>query len=162
MAKDDEKEEADAPTKRGAKSAKRAGKEAKRAEKSAGKAGEGKSGEEPRREGRLSRLRFTKKKDMPGGLWLKCESCGDVIYRKELEERHRVCPSCSFHFTVPGGERVRMTIDEGTWHEEFAEIEAQDRLGFVDSQPYDKKLARTVERIGQPPRVTESGDSRWT
>ena len=40
--------------------------------------------EEPKR-GRLSRLRFTKKKDMPGGLWLKCESCGKTVFRKELE-----------------------------------------------------------------------------
>src|SRR5262245_45644148 len=55
--------------------------------------------EEPKREGRLARLRFSKKKDMPGGLWLKCESCSQVIFRKELEEKGRVCPSCGFHFT---------------------------------------------------------------
>ena len=39
------------------------------------------------RPGRLSRLRFSKKKDMPGGLWMKCEGCGTTIYRKELEEK---------------------------------------------------------------------------
>jgi len=106
-------------------------------------------GEEPRREGRLARLRFAKKKDMPGGLWLKCEACGEVIYRKELEEQSRVCPVCSFHFTVPGGERIRMTLDEGSWHEEFADLEAQDRLEFTDSKPYHEKLRQTAERTGQ-------------
>ncbi len=105
--------------------------------------------EEPRREGRLARLRFSKKKDMPGGLWLKCESCGEVIFRKDLEERERVCPECKFHFTVPGKERLRMTVDEGTFAERFADLEAMDRLEFVDSQPYGKKIARTVQRTGQ-------------
>ena len=105
--------------------------------------------DEPRREGRLARLRFSKKKDMPGGLWLKCESCGEVIFRKDLEERDRVCPECGFHFTVPGKERLRMTLDEGSFEEYYAELEAMDRLGFVDSQPYGEKLARSVKRTGQ-------------
>ena len=102
------------------------------------------------REGkRPSRFRFSKKKDMPGGLWLKCESCAQVIYRKELEARGRVCPSCSFHFTLPGRERVRMVLDEESWVEHFAEIEAADRLDFVDKIPYGEKIAKTVERVGQ-------------
>ncbi|MSR61893.1 MAG: acetyl-CoA carboxylase carboxyltransferase subunit beta [Planctomycetes bacterium] len=105
--------------------------------------------EEPKREGRLARLRFSKKKDMPGGLWLKCESCSQVIFRKELEEKGRVCPSCGFHFTVPGKERIRMTLDEGSFREHFADIEALDRLQFMDAQPYAEKVRRATERSGQ-------------
>jgi acetyl-CoA carboxylase carboxyl transferase subunit beta len=105
--------------------------------------------EEPKREGRLARLRFSKKKDMPGGLWLKCESCTQVIFRKELEEKGRVCPSCGFHFTLPGQERVRATLDEGSWREHFAELEALDRLAFQDAQPYSDKVRRAAERAGQ-------------
>ena len=105
--------------------------------------------EEPKREGRLARLRFSKKKDMPGGLWLKCESCTQVIFRKELEEKGRVCPSCGFHFTVPGKERIKMTLDEGSWREQFAELEAMDRLSFMDAQPYAEKVRRASERSGQ-------------
>ncbi len=104
---------------------------------------------EPKREGRLARLRFSKKKDMPGGLWLKCESCTEVIYRKELEEKGRVCPACGFHFTLPGGERVKMVLDEGTWDERYADIEAMDRLSFNDTRPYGEKIERAVERPGQ-------------
>ncbi len=103
----------------------------------------------PRREGRLARLRFSKKKDMPGGLWLKCESCAEVIYRKELEEKGRVCPACGFHFTLPGQERIRMLLDEGTWEERYAELEGMDRLSFNDTRPYGEKLKRAVERTGQ-------------
>lgn len=102
-----------------------------------------------RKESRLGRMRFSKKKDMPGGLWLKCESCSDVIYRKELEQSGRVCPSCGFHFTVPGKERIRMLLDEGTWEEEFSELEAMDRLEFVDSKPYSEKIQGAVKRSGQ-------------
>ena len=46
--------------------------------------------------------RFTKKKDMPDGLWIKCESCGTMLFRKEFEAKHRVCTSCGYHFTLPG------------------------------------------------------------
>ncbi|MCY3001783.1 MAG: acetyl-CoA carboxylase, carboxyltransferase subunit beta [Planctomycetota bacterium] len=98
-------------------------------------------------ETRFSRLR--KKKDMPGGLWLKCESCGSMIYRKELEEKGRVCPTCEFHFTLPGRERIAMTIDEGTWSERFSEITALDRLEFKDSSPYLDKVEKARVRTKQ-------------
>jgi acetyl-CoA carboxylase carboxyl transferase subunit beta len=106
-------------------------------------------GEERRGEGRLARLRFSKKKDMPGGLWLKCESCGAVIFRKELEQRDRVCPSCQFHFTLPGHERIALVLDPGTWEERYAELAAMDRLGFQEKAPYADKLRAAVARSGQ-------------
>lgn len=99
------------------------------------------------RGGRLSRLRF-KKKDMPGGLWLKCESCDQTIYRKELEEKGFVCPACDFHFTLPGRQRVEMVLDPGSWEEYFADLGALDRLSFTDSVPYSEKVARTVKKTG--------------
>jgi acetyl-CoA carboxylase carboxyl transferase subunit beta len=72
-----------------------------------------------------------------------------VIFRKELEEKGRVCPSCGFHFTVPGKERLRMTLDEGSWREHFADLEALDRLSFQDAVPYGEKVKRAAERAGQ-------------
>ena len=98
--------------------------------------------------GRLSRLRF-KKRDIPGGLWLKCPSCAATIYRKELETRSHVCPSCSFHFTVPGRERIEMVLDEQSFEEHFAELESLDRLEFVDTVTYAEKIARTAQKTGQ-------------
>ena len=95
-----------------------------------------------------SRLRW-KKKEMPGGLWLKCESCGQMIYRKELEEKGMVCPACEFHFTLPGRARVKMVMDEGSFKELYAELTALDRLHFKDTVLYGEKVKRTVERTKQ-------------
>lgn len=102
---------------------------------------------EPTGEGRLSRLR--KKRDMPGGLWLKCESCSQMIFRKELEEKARVCPSCGFHFTLPGKERIRLIADPDSYQERFPELTTLDRLGFKDKVPYGEKVARTIAKTGQ-------------
>ena len=95
-----------------------------------------------------SRLRW-KKKEMPGGLWLKCESCGQMIYRKELEEKGMVCPACDFHFTLPGRARVNMVMDEGSFHELHEGLTALDRLQFKDTVLYGEKVRRTVERTKQ-------------
>ena len=100
-------------------------------------------------ETRLSRFRFSKKKDMPGGLWLKCESCSQMIYRKELEEAGRVCPSCGFHFTLPGRERIQLVVDPDSFVEHFAEITGLDRLSFTDKIPYAEKLVQSAKRTGQ-------------
>jgi len=96
---------------------------------------------------RRSRLRW-KKKDMPGGLWIKCDACSSTIYRKDLEENSLVCPSCSFHFTVTGSERVDMVADPGSYEERFGDIEALDRLGFEDRGSYADKIKRTAEKTG--------------
>ncbi len=100
------------------------------------------------RGGRLSRLRF-KKKDIPGGLWLKCPGCEATIFRKELESKGYICPSCDHHFTLPGRERIAATLDEGSWHELHADLTSLDRLEFNDSIPYSEKIAKTVDKTGQ-------------
>ncbi|MFM7282766.1 MAG: acetyl-CoA carboxylase, carboxyltransferase subunit beta [Planctomycetia bacterium] len=107
--------------------------------------GLGPAGEGDERPGRLR----WKKREVPEGLWLKCESCTQMIYRKELEDKGNVCPACGFHFTLPGRERVQMVLDEGSFEERFSELTALDRLHFVDSVPYSEKIKKTVKRLGQ-------------
>lgn len=110
--------------------------------------GKEKEAKEKEAEPRLGRLRW-KKKELPGGLWLKCESCEKVIYRKELEKKRMVCPACGFHFTLPGRERLRLVLDEGSFEERYADLQTLDRLGFTDKVPYSEKIERTVQRTGQ-------------
>ena len=96
---------------------------------------------------RRSRLRW-KKKDMPGGLWVKCDACSQTIYRKDLEENDLVCSHCSFHFTVTGSERVRMVADPGTFEERFGGFQAMDRLEFENNGSYAEKVKKTSEKTG--------------
>ena len=93
--------------------------------------------------------RFGKKKDMPGGLWIKCESCGQMLFRKEFEQKHRVCGSCGYHFTLPGRDRVALTADPGSFHELHTNLVAIDRLGFVDRVPYSQKLEESFKKTGE-------------
>ena len=93
--------------------------------------------------------RFGKKKDMPGGLWIKCESCGSMLFRKEFDARLRVCSSCGYHFTYPARERIALTADEGTFVEFYAGLRSEDRLGFVDRVPYAEKLEQTIKKTGE-------------
>ena len=93
--------------------------------------------------------RFTKKKDMPGGLWIKCDACGTMLFRKDFESRNRVCGTCEHHFTLPGRERVALTADEGSFEELYNDLVAEDRLGFVDRVPYREKLEKTREKTGE-------------
>jgi acetyl-CoA carboxylase carboxyl transferase subunit beta len=93
--------------------------------------------------------RFGKKKDMPGGLWTKCESCGAMLFRKDFEAKLRVCGTCGHHFTMPARERVALVADEGSFVEMAAEMVSADRLNFVDRVPYGEKLAATREKTSE-------------
>ncbi len=97
--------------------------------------------------------RFGKKKDMPGGLWIKCESCGTMLFRKEFESRHWVCNSCGYHFTLPARERIALTADPGTFKEMHLKLEAEDRLQFVDKISYAKKLKASQKKTGEKDAV---------
>jgi acetyl-CoA carboxylase carboxyl transferase subunit beta len=93
--------------------------------------------------------RFGKKKDMPGGLWIKCESCGAMLFRKEFEQKNRVCGTCGYHFTLPARERIALTVDAGTFEEMWATLRAEDVLGFNDRVPYSEKLVQTKQKTGE-------------
>ena len=94
-------------------------------------------------------VRFGKKKDMPGGLWTKCESCGAMLFKKDLDQKNQVCGTCGYHFTLPARDRIALTADPGTFEELWANLRAQDVLGFNDRVPYAEKLAQTKQKTGE-------------
>ncbi|WDT81628.1 MAG: hypothetical protein MPW14_07860 [Candidatus Manganitrophus sp.] len=59
----------------------------------------------------------TKKIKIPEGLWVKCNNCREIIYRKELERNAKVCPKCDYHFPISVEERIAMVVDEGSFNE---------------------------------------------
>ncbi|MFZ5800086.1 MAG: acetyl-CoA carboxylase, carboxyltransferase subunit beta [Candidatus Omnitrophota bacterium] len=89
-----------------------------------------------------------KKKDIPGGLWTKCEGCGAPIYNKNLDENFKVCPKCNYHFTQTAPERIALLVDSGTFEEFDVGISACDPLNFQGPKTYKEKLAQDKEVTG--------------
>ncbi len=92
--------------------------------------------------------RFRRKKDMPGGLWIKCPSCNTMLFKKELARNLRVCTECDHHFSVTGTQRIAMTVDGESFVEESPNLYTLDRLEFVDKEPYSAKLDRSMKKSG--------------
>ncbi len=89
-----------------------------------------------------------KKKEMPDGLWTKCEECGEVLYNKTLEENFRVCPKCNYHFVLGAYERVKVLIDADTFKEFDTELKTADPLDFKGPKTYKDKLAADQAATG--------------
>ncbi|MFH1010313.1 MAG: acetyl-CoA carboxylase, carboxyltransferase subunit beta [bacterium] len=94
------------------------------------------------------------KKETPDGLWIKCESCSEIIFRRELERLLLVCPRCRFHFPMSSSQYISLLIDEGTWEEMDAHIRPQDPLLFRDSQKYPERIAKTVKKTGHQEAIS--------
>ena len=86
-----------------------------------------------------------KESNIPSGLFSKCESCGEVMTAKELEDSFRVCKKCGFHLQLCAKERVRLLIDEGTWTPTPSPVTGGDPLGFPE---YADKIKAAREKTG--------------
>ena len=85
---------------------------------------------------------------MPEGLWVKCEACREMVYKKEILRNSNVCPKCNYHFRIGSRERLQMLLDDGV-HEEFdVDIAPLDALEFLDSKPYADRLVDCQQRTG--------------
>jgi acetyl-CoA carboxylase carboxyl transferase subunit beta len=93
-------------------------------------------------------------REMPDGLWTKCPSCSNVIYRKELEEHAFTCPTCEHHFRIGAMKYVDVLIDAGTWVETDRNVRSADPLGFVDTRPYAARLKEAYSKTDLPDAVT--------
>src|SRR5262245_27248077 len=82
------------------------------------------------------------------GLWQKCESCAQVIWRKTLEENQYVCDKCGFHIRLDAAARLRSLFD-GDYEEFDNALTSTDPLEFVDSRPYQERLKAMRQATGQ-------------
>jgi acetyl-CoA carboxylase carboxyl transferase subunit beta len=81
------------------------------------------------------------------GLWIKCDSCRTIVFRKDLEENFFVCPKCQFHFKMSAQQRLEMLLD-GRWTEHDAGMISTDPLKFVDLKPYAKRIKDAQKKLG--------------
>jgi len=93
-------------------------------------------------------IKPTEKKDLPNGLWIKCDNCAEIVYKKELEKKLWVCPKCDFHFRIGSAEYIDILFDKDTYQEFNQNIKAADPLKFKDSKKYTDKYAATVKKTG--------------
>ena len=81
------------------------------------------------------------------GLWIKCDSCRQIIWRKELDETLQCCPKCGHHFRIDARTRLTFLLDNGEWVEHDQTLASTDPLGFVDAKPYKVRLAATQKSL---------------
>jgi len=99
--------------------------------------------------GPRSRSASTNKGKVPEGLWEKCDGCGAVLYRPELEASLMVCPKCGHHHAIRARVRLNAFFDAGSTKELFANLEAIDPLKFRDSKKYKDRLVAAQKQTGE-------------
>jgi len=80
--------------------------------------------------------------------WIKCPKCLSLMYYKEVEAKHNVCPKCAHHFRIGAQERIALLADEGSFEEKDAGLAPVDPLKFVDKKSYKKRLEEAKNKTG--------------
>lgn len=91
---------------------------------------------------------FRKKKNMPDGLWVRCESCNCMVYKKTVEEKMSVCPECNYHFRISGKDRLKFLLDEDSFEEMWVNMQPGDPLNFQDRITYPERVALEQNKTG--------------
>lgn len=94
------------------------------------------------------KLSSQQKKDLPDGLWLKCQGCGEIIYKKELDKNLYVCMKCDYHFRIKSGNYIKILFDHDTFESFNENIRSVDPLKFRDSKKYSDRLKDAVKKTG--------------
>jgi acetyl-CoA carboxylase carboxyl transferase subunit beta len=82
------------------------------------------------------------------GLWVKCDSCRQIIWKKDLEENLNVCPKCDKHFRIDARTRLAQLLDENQYEVDDAGLASTDPLNFVDLKPYSSRLRQAQTETG--------------
>lgn len=92
-----------------------------------------------------------KRREIPDGLWMKCDGCGEILYTKELERNLWVCGKCDYHFRIGSRQYARILLDKGVLAEMNGNLGSVDVLNFPE---YRRKLRVSAERSGTPEAIT--------
>src|SRR5258705_10848217 len=89
-----------------------------------------------------------KKVNIAEGLWVKCDSCKEIVYRAEVDRAGRVCPKCRYPFRISARERIASIADEGSFEEREAGLRSKDPLGFKDTKRYTDRVKAARSKTG--------------
>src|SRR6202158_5297971 len=82
------------------------------------------------------------------GLWVKCENCRQIIWKKDLEENLNVCPKCEKHFRIDARTRLMQLLDSGEYEVFDSDLVSTDPLKFVDLKAYSSRLKQAQTDTG--------------
>jgi acetyl-CoA carboxylase carboxyl transferase subunit beta len=85
---------------------------------------------------------------MPEGLWIKCDSCKEIIYKQELERNASVCPRCQRHFRIGARARIDLLVDPGSFEERHGSVRSLDPLHFKDQKAYPDRIKAAKKATG--------------
>ncbi len=88
------------------------------------------------------------KRGVPSGLWLSCDECSAMLFRKECEQNMSVCPECGYHMYLSARDRIGFMLDEGTFEEWDAGLSPTDPLNFEDKKKYSERIVAEQLRTG--------------
>ncbi len=86
---------------------------------------------------------------IPEGLWLRCPTCAQMIYRRQMEANQHVCPECDHHYRIGAAERIRQLADPDTFVPMFTNLRPKNPLNFTDLKPYPDRIRAEQIKTGQ-------------
>jgi len=89
-----------------------------------------------------------KKVNIAEGLWVKCDSCKEIVYRPEVDRGGRICPKCRYPFRISARERIASLVDEGSFEEREAGLTSKDPLHFKDTKRYTDRVKAARNKTG--------------
>ena len=98
-----------------------------------------------------SALQTGKEPEVPKGLWIKCDACGELLYKEDVKQNHYVCYKCGKYFRITTKKRLRMVMDKGSYEKWEEGMECKDPLGYPE---YQEKTKALRERLGIDEAVT--------
>ncbi len=99
-----------------------------------------------------------KKVKVPEGLWVKCNSCKEIIYRQEVDRNLKVCPKCNYHFRISAKERISLLTDSESFAEIGQDLVSKDPLSFKDQIAYKDRLKESRKKTSVNDAAT-AGDA---
>lgn len=90
------------------------------------------------------------------GLWVKCDGCRQIIWKKDLEENLNVCTKCNKHFRIDARTRLAILYDNADWEESETDLVSTDPLGFADVKSYKDRLRKTQATTGMKDAIINS------
>lgn len=97
----------------------------------------------------------SKRVKVPEGLWVKCNSCKEIIYRQEVDRNLKICPKCNYHFRISANERITLLTDKGSFIEIGRGLTSKDPLNFKDQKTYKDRLKESRKKTN----ITEAATS---